>query len=205
MRHVIPRDPGVEAELTQLAKTIGETNFAAAKHAAGARRRGGRADLRGRRRRASKCHKPAVAFWKKTVHASAWKTLVEVDKQYHYDCIGCHVTGWEKPGGSNLGTVEKRGLVDVQCETCHGPGSKHVAEDGLDEPRTIVTKPPDRFCADNCHTKEHSDTFALVPYLRDILGKGHGEKARAALGNGTDGTRAEAEGACSSRSLNGEG
>jgi hypothetical protein len=134
-----------------------------------------------------KCHKPAVAFWKKTVHAAAWKTLVEVDKQYHYDCIGCHVTGWEKPGGVNLATVEKRALVAVQCETCHGPGSKHVDEAGLDEPRTIVTRPPERFCADNCHTKEHSDTFALVPYLRDVLGKGHGEKARAALGNGPTG------------------
>jgi hypothetical protein len=104
-----------------------------------------------------------------------------------YDCIGCHVTGWEKPGGVNLATVEKRALVDVQCESCHGPGSKHVEEAGLDEPRTIVRKPAERFCADQCHTKEHSDTFTLVPYLRDILGKGHGEKARAALGDGPTG------------------
>jgi len=134
-----------------------------------------------------KCHKPAIEFWKKTVHAQAWKTLVEVDKQYHYDCIGCHVTGWEKPGGVNLATVEKRGLVDVGCETCHGPGSKHVDEAGMEDPKTLVLKPAERFCADNCHTKEHSDTFALVPYLRDILGRGHGEKARAALGNGPTG------------------
>ena len=50
-----------------------------------------------------------------------------------------------------------------------------------------MTRPAERFCADNCHTKEHSDTFARVPYLRDILGKGHGEKARAALGDGVTG------------------
>ncbi|HEY2745223.1 MAG TPA: multiheme c-type cytochrome [Polyangia bacterium] len=186
VRHVIPRDPGVAAELTALARRIGETNLAAAKHQPAPAAEAGAPTYVGTTA-CAKCHKPAVAFWKTTVHAQAWRTLVDVDKQYHYDCIGCHVTGWEKPGGANLGTVEKRGLVDVQCETCHGPGSKHVAEEGLDDPRTIVTKPPERFCADNCHTKEHSDTFALVPYLRDILGKGHGEKARAALGNGPTG------------------
>jgi hypothetical protein len=57
----------------------------------------------------------------------------------------------------------------------------------MEDPKTLVLKPAERFCADNCHTKEHSDTFALVPYLRDILGRGHGEKARTALGNGPTG------------------
>jgi hypothetical protein len=186
VRHVIPRDPDIAEELKKLAHAIGETNLVAAKGKPAPVAEAGAPSFVGTNG-CVKCHKPAVEFWKKTVHAEAWKTLVEVDKQYHYDCIGCHVTGWEKPGGVNLGSVEKRALVDVQCETCHGPGSKHVDEAGLDEPRSIVTKPPERFCADNCHTKEHSDTFALVPYLRDILGKGHGEKARAKLGDGPTG------------------
>ncbi|MDB4970288.1 MAG: hypothetical protein JWN44_5977 [Myxococcales bacterium] len=186
MRHTIPRDPVVAAELTRLAHTIGQVNLAAAKGKEPMPAEPGAPTYVGIEA-CGKCHKPAVDFWKTTVHAQAWKTLVDVDKQYNYDCIGCHVTGWEKPGGVNLVTVEKRKLVDVQCETCHGPGSKHVEEAGLDEPRTITRKPADRYCADACHTKEHSDTFALVPYLRDILGKGHGEKARARLGDGPTG------------------
>src|SRR5205085_10310562 len=105
-------------------------------------------------------------------------------KQYNYDCTGCHVTGLNKPGGANLATVEKQALADVQCETCHGPGSIHVAEAGLEEPKTLTLAPDDRFCADNCHTKQHSDTFQLQPYLRDVLGKGHGEKRRKQLGDG---------------------
>ncbi len=186
VRHVIARDPEVAGELRQLARTIGRVNLEAARGKAPPPAEGDAPSYVGMAA-CEKCHKPAVAFWKKTVHAEAWKTLVDVDKQYHYDCIGCHVTGWDKPGGVNLVTVEKRGLVDVQCETCHGPGSKHVAEAGLDDPLTLVKRPPDGFCAANCHTREHSDTFQLVPYLRDILGKGHGEKARAALGDGVTG------------------
>ena len=189
MRHVIPRDADVAASLRALARQSGARTCALAKNAAAATGGEGSADLRRHGRRATKCHKPAVEYWKKTVHAQAWKTLVDVDKQYHYGCIGCHVTGWEQAGRiATSRTVEKRALVDVQCEVCHGPGRKHVEEAGLDEPRTIARKPPDSFCADNCHTKEHSDTFSLVPYLRDILGKGHGEKARAALGERTDGS-----------------
>jgi hypothetical protein len=186
MRHTIARDPTVAAELKKLAHTIGQVNLRAAQGREPQPAEPGAASYVGTEA-CAKCHKPAVEFWKTTVHAQAWKTLVDVDKQYNYDCIGCHVTGWEKPGGVNLVTAEKRKLVDVQCETCHGPGSKHVDDAGLDEPRTIARKPEDRFCADNCHTREHSDTFALVPYLRDILGKGHGEKARAKLGDGPTG------------------
>lgn len=186
MRHTIARDPEIAGELRQLARDIGKINLAAAQGQPAPAAEPGAPTYVGDGA-CVKCHKPAVEFWKRTVHARAWKTLVDVDKQYNYDCIGCHVTGWEKPGGVNLATVEKRALVDVQCEVCHGPGSKHVDEAGLEEPKTLVRRPAERFCADNCHTKEHSDTFELVPYLRDIVGRGHGEAARAALGRGVTG------------------
>jgi hypothetical protein len=186
VRHVIPRDEAVATELRALAKKIGGQNFKMAATEPAPAAEPGQPRFTGVRA-CVKCHKPAVEFWKHTVHAEAWRSLVAVDKQYHYGCIGCHVTGWDKAGGSNLGTVEKRGLVDVQCEVCHGPGSKHVEEAGLEEPKSLVRRPPDSFCADTCHTHEHSDTFTLVPYLRDILGTGHGEEARVKLGDGPTG------------------
>jgi hypothetical protein len=186
IRRTLPRDAKVAAQLKQLDKQIGQVNFAASQHTPPPSPEPGQPRYVGVSA-CGKCHQPAVEFWKTTVHARAWKTLVDADKQYNYDCIGCHVTGFGRAGGSNLGSAEKQGLVNVQCEVCHGPGSKHVEEAGLDEPKTLTLKPAERFCADNCHTPEHSDTFQLAPYLRDVTGKGHGEKLRALLGAGVTG------------------
>jgi hypothetical protein len=130
------------------------------------------------------CHKTAAEFWKKTVHASAWKTLVDGGKQNDYKCVSCHVTGYGEVGGSSLGHTKK--LQDVQCEVCHGPGSKHVAEEGTEDPPAVRRDTPASTCT-ACHTEQHSDTFQYEAYLRDILGAGHGPSARKKLGDGPTG------------------
>ena len=130
------------------------------------------------------CHDDESKFWTHTVHHDAWKTLVDRGQQFDFSCIGCHVTGFDKPGGSNLSHNDD--LRNVQCETCHGPGSIHVDKGGKEKPLAIVTAPPKDLCT-SCHTKEHSDTFQYEAYLRDIVGKGHGEERRAALGDGPTG------------------
>lgn len=135
----------------------------------------------------SDCHSDAVDFWKTTRHAHAWQTLVERGQEFDYDCISCHVTGWDKPGGSNLAANDT--LRDVQCETCHGPGSIHVAKGGEEKPPAVIRMPEDTLCATQCHTKEHSDTFALEPYLRDVTGPGHGADLRTKLGDGPTGNQ----------------
>jgi hypothetical protein len=45
---------------------------------------------------------------------------------------------------------------------------------------------PETVCL-GCHTEQHSDTFQFEPYLRDIVGPGHGQKRRKVLGPGTTG------------------
>ncbi|HSN30372.1 MAG TPA: multiheme c-type cytochrome [Kofleriaceae bacterium] len=131
------------------------------------------------------CHQDAVDFWKKTVHAQAWQTLVDRGQQFDMECINCHVTGWDKPGGSNL--AHNDNLRDVQCEVCHGPASIHVAKGGDEKPSAVKRMPAQDLCATNCHTHEHSDTFQYEAYLRDIVGPGHGEDLRKKLGNGPTG------------------
>ena len=131
------------------------------------------------------CHSDAVDFWKETRHAQAWKTLEERGQQFDFDCVSCHNTGWDQPGGSNLANNDT--LRDVQCETCHGPGSIHVAQGGEERPPMVRRMPAEKLCATQCHTKEHSDTFELTPYLRDVTGAGHGEDLRKQLGDGPTG------------------
>jgi hypothetical protein len=98
--------------------------------------------------------------------------------------VSCHVTGYDKAGGSTVTHNEK--LRNVQCETCHGPGSIHVAKEGLEEPLAVRRGTPESTCV-TCHTELHSDTFQYQAYLRDIVGPGHGAAAREKLGDGPTG------------------
>jgi hypothetical protein len=204
LRRSLPRDEKTAAAMRKLDAEVAAINLRNAPPPAP--REPGRAFYVGDAK-CGRCHKAALAFWKGTVHARAWETLVEVGKQYDYKCTSCHVTGYGQVGGSSLGHT--KGLQDVQCEVCHGPGSIHVAEKGLEEPSAVHTQTPASTCT-NCHTEQHSDTFQYEAYLRDILGPGHGATARAKLGDGPTGhllrsaalARAKAAGAAEAQKLN---
>ena len=181
LRRSLPRDEKVAAQMRKLDATIAAINLKSAKPPPPAEP--GRPFYVGDAK-CTGCHKTAAAFWKKTVHAAAWKTLVDGGKQNDYKCVGCHVTGYGEVGGSSLGHTDR--LRDVQCETCHGPGSTHVAEEGTEDPPAVHKQTPASTCT-ACHTEQHSDTFQYEAYLRDIIGAGHGESARKKLGDGPTG------------------
>ena len=181
IRRSLPRDPTLSASMHKLDRAIGAANLRAAEPPVAAEP--GRASYVGGEKCVS-CHKPSARFWQHTVHAHAWKTLVEVGKEAHDDCVSCHVTGYGEVGGSSLGYT--RGLQDIQCEVCHGPGSIHVEKRGKESPFAGSTKTPESVCV-RCHNEKHSDTFQYEAYLRDVIGPGHGEDARDALGAGPTG------------------
>ncbi len=179
VRRKLARDPRLDAAMKQLDAAVGEANRKAGEAvppppaARGEPHYVGMDDC-------ELCHDKAVAFWKKTVHAGAWDELVHVNKQWSFDCIKCHVTGYGQPGGTSMAHVDK--LTAVQCEVCHGPGSAHS-----DAPKKVKLALPTESDCKQCHTPEHSDTFQFQPYLRDVVGEGHGAKRRAALGPGVTG------------------
>jgi hypothetical protein len=180
----LPCDPTVVARKRALDESIGDANRKAAATEKPAAPPPGKPGYSGIEE-CEYCHKAAVEFWRTTHHARAFKTLADEGKQWNRDCIGCHVTGWMEPGGATLGNNEK--LRDVQCEVCHGPASKHVDADGKDKPRTLARAPEADLCKNRCHTPEHSDTFQLEAYLRDVTGPGHAAALRKKLGDGPTG------------------
>lgn len=126
------------------------------------------------------CHEPSFAVWKKSGHAKAYATLVKADPPRNFDpeCISCHVVGWHPTQffpyqGGFLSTETTPHLTDVGCESCHGPGEKHVAVEikGSEEDRQqyrkamVLTKAEakKRFCYE-CHDLDNSPDFDFDAY-----------------------------------------
>lgn len=116
------------------------------------------------------CHAAAFEWWQGHAHGRAYATLEERNKQFHLTCVGCHVTGYERPGGSTVTHLLDGALQNVGCENCHGPGSAHVAAPATDN---IQRDAPERLCT-ACHNEEHSDLFQYDAYRATLLVPGHG-------------------------------
>jgi len=74
------------------------------------------------------CHSEAYTIWKGTPHSHAYKTLENATnpslRQYDPECIVCHTVGYGyKTGFRDEKSTAK--LMNVGCESCHGPGSGH--------------------------------------------------------------------------------
>ena len=46
------------------------------------------------------CHAEAFDIWERTPHSRAYWTLEIVSKNYNLSCVACHVTGYQRPGGT---------------------------------------------------------------------------------------------------------
>jgi hypothetical protein len=117
----------------------------------------------------TKCHQDSRVFWDKTAHARAYATLSAAYKEYNLDCVGCHVTGYDRPGGSTVTHVG--GLENVQCEACHGPGQNHARSPG--EVTIPIAKPGAETCV-SCHRPPHVHAFNAMAKMSAIIGPGHG-------------------------------
>ena len=107
------------------------------------------------------CHQREYATWAESKHAHAMQTLVDKQADFNPDCINCHVVGFKKKGGF-VDNASTHTLANVQCESCHGPGARHVANPGV--PYGKAGQPS---CL-QCHTHEQSPSFNFATYWPKI-------------------------------------
>jgi hypothetical protein len=131
------------------------------------------------------CHKKAYEIWEKSGHGHAYQTLVDAkrpsNRQFDAECIVCHTTGFSYNGGFT-DAARTPLLKNVGCESCHGPGSLHVANKDNEEwqARMNPWKAPekedteqkkkrmarvDEFCQ-RCHDTENDVTWTRNGFER---------------------------------------
>lgn len=118
------------------------------------------------------CHSGFQAKWVGTDHANAYATL-NANPAKAASCFGCHtVTGkGNAVGGTAAGhdAVKDSAYFDVQCESCHGPGLRHVEGVGqglLVRPLAKLGMIGTGTCGD-CHSGSHQ------PFAEEWGASGH--------------------------------
>jgi hypothetical protein len=139
----------------------------------------------------TECHEEIAAGWKTTPHAHAFETLKEQgeEKQSIPECFKCHVVGFEQDGGYIDMTLTPE-LADVQCESCHGPGRRHVESDG--DPDELLQQPSESLCR-TCHTEGQDKNFDYALKKRFVHGGSDTKETVAAKQRQGDGSRLVAD------------
>ena len=103
------------------------------------------------------CHAADDGIWAHSKHGHAWDTIKA--KGFHVDsaCQQCHTTGFGLPGGFETRAATP-GLVNVGCESCHGPSLAHAKS-----PKTRTAFQAADQCV-RCHDQENSPLFDYAVY-----------------------------------------
>jgi len=132
------------------------------------------------------CHMKQHKAWSTTPHSKAFTNLQAADTakagpmsralnipiadspSTTDGCVTCHVTGFQLAGGYPAADSAKTAAVAaVSCESCHGPGSAHVAAPMAEKKKFINTAVTANMCT-QCHTSVTSPKFNFVEYAKRI-------------------------------------
>jgi hypothetical protein len=101
----------------------------------------------------SACHGKIYDSWMETKHAIAYASLVKKERQYDPECLACHTTNFEQPGGFTMKSQALE-MVNIQCYSCHGSAVDHLTNNGSVE----IKKPGRKQCV-VCHTEARSPGY----------------------------------------------
>ena len=106
------------------------------------------------------CHELELESWHYTTHANAFDTLVTHGASRNPECVGCHVVGFEQPGGYSIDAAPAH-LEDVSCENCHGRGGPHLS-------KGFVKNGEYEAVCKTCHNATHSLGFEYASFRKNI-------------------------------------
>jgi hypothetical protein len=109
------------------------------------------------------CHLKEYMQYETTRHFHAMDSLLQVKRDFHPDCVRCHVTGFGYPSGYDMKGRQAH-VKQVGCESCHGPGGKHYKNPS---PDNILRKVRENRC-EVCHDQENSPEFDYDEYLPKV-------------------------------------
>jgi len=108
------------------------------------------------------CHEQAFAVWAKSGHAHAFQTLVSAKQEFNPSCLPCHTIGYNQKGGYQNPQATPA-FINVGCEACHGPSSRHPESIQAGFGRTSVSA-----CV-TCHTRENSPDYVPAEYIPKVI------------------------------------
>ena len=124
------------------------------------------------------CHPNTFDKWFKTKHRKAFDALLGDPKPntaFDAECVTCHTTGFEYTSGWKSPKATPY-LAGNQCENCHGPASRHIADPDNAEFRKLMhldaqQAERNHFCY-KCHDEDNSREFEFGKFYGDIVHKG---------------------------------
>jgi Cytochrome c554 and c-prime len=125
-----------------------------------------------------RCHPNTYQHWIATKHAHSFVSLEKDHRPntiYDAECVSCHTTGFEYTSGYRSAAATPH-LKGTQCESCHGPASKHVsAPDSLDfrKPMRVTVVQADKgLLCNRCHDEDNSPKFEFQAYWNQVRHNG---------------------------------
>ena len=117
------------------------------------------------------CHAAQFASWQETPHARAFAQL-SAAQQGDAACVHCHATGSQRRWADGEPPLAAAVTHGVQCESCHGPGQRHVAVATAAERRATIVGLGARceecvvrqICT-NCHDRQNDPDFDFAKAL----------------------------------------
>jgi hypothetical protein len=121
------------------------------------------------------CHPKTHGGWSGSGHAHAFDTLKKKGTEADPHCISCHTVGFGKEGGYRRSMGDSQ-LIAVGCESCHGPGSLHVAKYRDGKAVNFSFRPLDAGDCTTCHQGEFSRPFDWQKFWPQVK---HGKESTA--------------------------